>query len=401
MDWCTRVNEIEEMEPPTLRRLLDDYLLPGKPAVIRDALRGTGLEAWSPSYLKDRVGATRVRASHAKAEGESKSGPLRMFETTLSEFIDTTVLSPAVGASASAYLQQSSIPALFPDLEPEIPVAKFILPDLVTALNLWLGPPNTVAPLHYDGGNNFLIQVYGVKRVTLFEAWQTPLLYPNDVRNHSRLHVSAVDIVKPDFDAHPKVRQAIPTIVELKAGDVLFIPSCCWHEVHGLTASISINIWWRQLDQQLMMPSYTRLLPRLYERPPNFFHRSIRKDFGSLADYARALRSIGEHRASALCHVMLLERFLELRGRHHGMTFGDGVGLEASARLARRLADANALSHDELRQINGWLALGTRLLNSEATEDEECRTMQDATAAYIGVADLDLSSGRVLLEALV
>jgi hypothetical protein len=414
MDWYKEVKEVEQSALPDFGRLANDYLLPGKPAVIRGALRGTGLGSWSLDYLKERVGGTRVRVVFSRDDAGNAVQPHKV-ESTLAEFIDKRVTVSAASGAASTYLQQTSIPALFPELVPDIPVSKFIRPDLVTALNLWLGPPNTVSRLHYDRGNNFLIQVYGEKRIILFETWQTPALYPNPVivSRQFRAHFSAVDLSNPDFDAHPNLRDATPSIVHLKPGDVLFIPACCWHEVHGLTASISVNIWWQPLDEQLLLPAYTRLIPAyFYERPPNFFHRSIQHSFDSFTDYARALRSIGEDRISALCYVMLLERYLELRGQERGLALADCskeldvavVGLErldAPAEFARRLFAENALSRDELRRIEGWLDLGRRLLSFATTAEAERDAMQDAIAALTDVPDLEPPSRRVRFEDLV
>ena len=43
----------------------------------------------------------------------------------------------------------------------------------------WMGPPGAVTGLHNDDENNVLAQIYGTKRVLLFEPEQAPYLYVN------------------------------------------------------------------------------------------------------------------------------------------------------------------------------------------------------------------------------
>ena len=112
--------------------------------------------------------------------------------------------------------------------------------------NAWLGPAGTVTPLHYDSYDNVLTQVVGYKRVTLYEASQTPLLYAKAGGGggvDAQGNVSAVDVEAPDLERHPDFARAVGRETVLGPGEGLFIPAGCWHHVRSLTPAFSISFW--------------------------------------------------------------------------------------------------------------------------------------------------------------
>ena len=135
---------------------------------------------------------------------------------------------------------------------------------------LWMGPRNTISPLHFDPLDNILMQVVGWKRV---------LLFPPDIqtdyddiegdefekiikRSHakndgptwhyaatdgSQYNTSPVDVENPDIGKFPNFKELAPTPYEciLGPGDALYIPKKWWHHVRSLETSVSANVWWR------------------------------------------------------------------------------------------------------------------------------------------------------------
>ena len=64
----------------------------------------------------------------------------------------------------------------------------------------WLGPAGTVTPLHFDSYDNIFCQVVGYKLLRLYDAAQTPLLYPRAAGGSgtdAQGNVSAVDVERP------------------------------------------------------------------------------------------------------------------------------------------------------------------------------------------------------------
>jgi lysine-specific demethylase 8/hypoxia-inducible factor 1-alpha inhibitor (HIF hydroxylase) len=117
-------------------------------------------------------------------------------------------------------------------------------------LNLWWGPGGHTEPLHYDSGDGTLVQLHGVKKAVLFPPAQTKNLYPFPVRRKGIAPwISRVYIDKPDFDAFPRMREALEHKIEvlLAPGEVLFIPANWWHEVSALSDDYvcSVNRFWK------------------------------------------------------------------------------------------------------------------------------------------------------------
>jgi hypothetical protein len=109
----------------------------------------------------------------------------------------------------------------------------------------WLGRTGSETALHFDDDPcSVLYQLLGRKRVTLFSPDQARLLYPLDRCSSARemgTTFSDVEVLQPDLRRHPRLLNATPLVVELAAGDALFIPSGWWHHVITLEGpSISV-----------------------------------------------------------------------------------------------------------------------------------------------------------------
>ena len=164
-----------------------------------------------------------------------------------------------------AYLAQNE---LFHHVRNDIPIPSFcedgkynIGDGKLYHTMLWMGPRDTVSPLHFDPLDNILMQVVGWKRVLLFS--------PDDqchglkdggeegLRRTSSWHyagvdgnqynTSAVDVENPDHARFPNYKLLGPMPYEcvLGPGDGLYIPKRWWHHVRSLEMSVSANVWWR------------------------------------------------------------------------------------------------------------------------------------------------------------
>ncbi len=185
------------------------------------------------------------------------------------------------------YLAQHALIEQLPALQQDFTVPPYCSLGMLSNINTWLGTSSTVTALHFDSYDNFLTQVAGYKYVRLYAKSQTRYLYQeihkqeenNELlqekggnrtedenkmddchdeiaelpsSNSLAIEESAkaqnnfsqvVYIEDPDFSKYPLLKKAQYTEVILGPGDMLFIPSNCWHYVRSLTTSFSINFW--------------------------------------------------------------------------------------------------------------------------------------------------------------
>ena len=136
-----------------------------------------------------------------------------------------------------------------------------------------IGTRATISPCHWDSYENLFVQVCGYKYMMLFTENNSKYMYPTkdswlkqkkwpqmnpssngmkdqaddvDVKTSPTSHegmgtISEVDVADPDYERHPDFRNAKGYEVLLAPGDLLYIPSKCWHYVRAETTSISLN----------------------------------------------------------------------------------------------------------------------------------------------------------------
>ncbi|XP_054733129.1 bifunctional peptidase and arginyl-hydroxylase JMJD5 [Anastrepha obliqua] len=110
------------------------------------------------------------------------------------------------------------------------------------SIKAWLGPKNTISPLHYDPEHNLLCQVFGRKQIILAAPTDTPKLYAHD--SEMLCNTSQLDAARLDFDRFPLAAQVSFYNVTLQAGDCLYIPPKWWHYVRAESESFSVSFWW-------------------------------------------------------------------------------------------------------------------------------------------------------------
>lgn len=105
----------------------------------------------------------------------------------------------------------------------------------------WIGPENSMTPLHYDdSGMTLLAQITGRKKFTFFEESDSKYLYPSDVFDFMAVF-SRVNIDQVDHEKYPDYAQATPTEVILNPGEIIVFPVRMWHQVQALDASMSLS----------------------------------------------------------------------------------------------------------------------------------------------------------------
>jgi hypothetical protein len=123
--------------------------------------------------------------------------------------------------------------------------------------SIWMGTRTRIAA-HNDFPENLACVAVGRRRFTLFPPDQFRNLYLGPIDNTpAGRAVSMVDFHAPDFDRHPRFREALrhAQTAELEAGDAIYIPSMWYHHVEGLAPfNVLVNYWWRETPRWLGQP---------------------------------------------------------------------------------------------------------------------------------------------------
>jgi hypothetical protein len=144
------------------------------------------------------------------------------------------------------YIASTLVDACLPGFRKDNEVG-FAAQGFDPAPSIWIGS-RTIASCHYDAPNNLACCAVGRRRFTLFPPEQIFNLYPGPLEpSPGGQAVSTVDFAKPDFDRHPRFREALAAaqVAELAPGDAVFVPSLWWHHVEGLSRfNTLVNYWW-------------------------------------------------------------------------------------------------------------------------------------------------------------
>lgn len=120
--------------------------------------------------------------------------------------------------------------------------------------------------------DNFLVQVNGRKKITLFSPRDALNLYL--VGDKSRVQ----DIDNPDLSLYPLFANAVRYDCELLPGDVLFIPALWFHNVVSLDFSVAVNVFWKHLPDEFYdsKDTYGNKDPPQVQRAMQILDRSLK-----------------------------------------------------------------------------------------------------------------------------
>lgn len=156
------------------------------------------------------------------------------------------------------YMASLPVDACLPGLRPGNDL-DFAAHGVQAPPSIWIGNRVT-ASCHYDVPDNIACCAVGRRRFTVFPPEQIANLYPGPLEpTPGGQVVSVVDFAAPDFERHPRFREALAAAgsAVLEPGDAIFIPSMWWHHVQGLDAfTVLVNYWWSSAPAWIPTPMH-------------------------------------------------------------------------------------------------------------------------------------------------
>lgn len=234
------------------RTFADDFLKPGLPVLVRDALEGSRwVPPWDLSVLTERFGEHQVPLYDTLFSLRGLS--------TFRHYVERYTGDAVVGGEPPYlrwFARQSPerLPwadTAFAELEDEwsmpewLPESDYVFPrtrttvdatrDPFPAKGLFVCGRGGRTRLHVDpwGSDACLCQMTGTKRVIMFAPDAEDLLSADG---------AVVDLDHPDEDTFPRWHEAQPDFDEvLHPGDAVFIPAGWYHTAIALEDSVSIT----------------------------------------------------------------------------------------------------------------------------------------------------------------
>ena len=242
----------------TPEELWEAAVRPHRPCVVRGAFESL-VELLSPPSLASRFGDHRVAAR--RRFRVDTSGRRVFTEAPHDEDAQRAlhfgewVLSAAAGEASAkeAYPAKMPLRHTLPELERELmrrddtPLAKY--GACVGALNkdglfMYAGAGANTTHTHLDPAENFLLVARGSKRMQLFAPADYASMYPFPAPKY---HSSAVPPFTPPIDApveFPAYARTRPVEIELRQGDLLYLPAYWYHCVAGGDDFNVVVAWW-------------------------------------------------------------------------------------------------------------------------------------------------------------
>jgi len=251
---------VKESIELSIEQFVTNHKTPQLPVKIKQSIEHWPAiedKKWNFEYFKNTYGSRTVPIELGKRYTDDSWTQNLM---TIQEFIEKYIKNPKNDQSIKAYLAQHELFEQIPELKEDFEVPFYCFTSDIgddktsdnsdtlednVAVNIWLGPSETVSPLHTDPKHNCLCQVFGEKYVRLYPADQSEFLHPY---NSEALlsNTSQIDL-EEDFEEivkkFPKFKEAKGFECILSPGDILYIPPKCWHFVKSLSKSCSLSFW--------------------------------------------------------------------------------------------------------------------------------------------------------------
>ncbi len=231
---------IPRISPIHKTKFFKEYVSLAKPVIIEGLVdEWPAFGKWSMQYFAERyakVAPVTVKVKDGKHDFDLEHGTgifNKPMEETLKKIMAGNVSEGyAIGTTDEVFPQE---------LRDDYPTPGYCADGKYLRARIFIGAKGTITETHQDLFENLYTVVKGSKRIYLFEPKDS--IYPNS--RFSKLpNFARTDPENPDYENYPKMRNAQPYVVDLKAGETLFLPSLWWHYVKNQEESIAVSYWW-------------------------------------------------------------------------------------------------------------------------------------------------------------
>lgn len=226
-----------------------NLLTAAKPAIITNLDLGPCTHLWTPSYLKEKLGADRPIVIHSSTASAMTfaSKNFTYDRSSIGAFLDGIAAGSRTYLRAVSSTQPNKLPTKleedFAEIAPDFKVPDILwdeIKDHYHSSPLRISGPVSLW-LHYDVLSNVLCQIQGSKTLTLFPPSDVAHLSYPPGGSSSTLPLSSLN-QNPHLHPHEAF---------LKPGDILYIPPMWSHAATPEEGySVAVNVFWRNLEEE-------------------------------------------------------------------------------------------------------------------------------------------------------
>ncbi len=223
--------------------IMDLLIGESRPIILRGYFEGTALANLTFERVRATAGHHWLSArDKPRIASQVYADKLDTEPMLFRDYLDSEVLSagPADPSLYEKYRNLRVSKEFRKDLglirPPFVPRGELNLPCI------WIGKGGTWTCLHTDPNDNFVAACIGTKRFHLFPPCDLQWLYLGQVSTSSLL-TSPIDPRVPDLERYPDFRKTHGATIDLKAGDLMFLPLGWAHFVESPEASFTYNYW--------------------------------------------------------------------------------------------------------------------------------------------------------------
>lgn len=253
-----------------------EYFDTDTPVVLTGAGRNWPAARWTHRMLGERYPQTTVRLLHA-APNEPKGRPGEGADASYAE------IARSMDEGGDLYARFSGLLHQHPELVEDLDVDWFrALRHEHEGFENWgffMGGTGTATGLHSSIAPNLFYQITGEKRWYIYPAIAAPFFRP--AVKCSPYFYSDVDV--SDAATWPIAAKTPGWIADLRPGDVLYVPSFAWHQVHNYSPTLAVGYRWADVGLGWRASPLQTLLVATCSNPP-LWKAKGHKDLPTLLD---------------------------------------------------------------------------------------------------------------------
>lgn len=228
--------KIDVIETPSRKEFLQQYHKPQRPVLIKGLVdQQPAGKKWTMEWFKAYMGDEMIELYDNKEERHKWSTTtVPDIKMKFGEYLD--IINKDEPTDLRMFL--ANLYKIRPELRNDFACPSFYKNVLGRLGFMFLGGKDTEVRGHYDVDSScvLLTQIFGTKKVVLFEQKYTPLLYKVPFNTHSFVNLETLDT-----DQFPGLKYVKGYEVILEPGDSVYMPAGYWHFITYLDGGMGVS----------------------------------------------------------------------------------------------------------------------------------------------------------------